>query len=202
MLNFFKLPYDLNSFGDMISPETLDFHYNKHHKTYFDNLIKLISGTELENKDLLDIIIKSFNQDNLKSVFNNSAQVFNHDFYWQSLSPKKIIPSDFIKSEINNFFSSWEEFATEFKKTALTHFASGWAWVVLDNDDKKIKIISTVNAENPLIHNQIPLICVDVWEHAYYIDYRNKRSDYLNAVIDNLINWNFFEENLKKGLSN
>jgi Fe-Mn family superoxide dismutase len=195
MLNFFQLPYKKNVFGKYLSQETLDFHYEKHHQAYFDNLIKLISGTELEKMSLEEIIKKSFNQPNLKLVFNNAAQVFNHNFYWNSLTPEKKNPSKFLVSEIEKNFDSMDSFKEDFKKKALAQFGSGWAWVVLEGE--RIKIITTSNANNPLTQNQIPLICLDVWEHAYYIDYRNKRGDYLNNLIENLINWDFFEKNLK-----
>ncbi len=197
MLNFFQLPYEKNVFGEYLSSETLDFHYGKHHQAYFDNLIKLISGTELEKMTLEEIIKKSFNQSNLKLVFNNAAQVFNHNFYWNSLNPEKKDPSGFLWSEIEKNFNSLDSFKEDLKKKALAQFGSGWVWVVLEGE--KMRIITTSNANNPLTQNQIPLICLDVWEHAYYIDYRNKRGDYLNNLIENLINWDFFESNLKDG---
>ncbi len=200
MLKFFELPYSKDAFANYISSETLDFHYEKHHRTYFDNLLKLISGTDLENEDLLSIIKKSFDQDNLKLVFNNASQVFNHDFYWKSLSPQKIEPSDFLKEKINERFSSWEKFIEEFKRVALAKFGSGWVWLVLD-ENFKIKIKASSNAHNPISENQIPLICIDVWEHAYYIDYRNRRGEYLDVLLNNLMNWNFLEDNLKRVIS-
>lgn len=195
MLNFLDLPFSAQDFSGRISPETFDFHYGKHHRTYFDNLLKLIAGTDLENDDLETIIKKSFSQDNLKAVFNNSAQIFNHNFYWQSLSPQKKEPSKFLLERINDNFSSLEDFKENLKKVALGQFGSGWAWVVLE--EGKIKIISTSNAETPIVHGIKPLLVIDVWEHAYYIDYRNRRADYLDMVINELINWDFFEENLK-----
>lgn len=196
MLNFFNLPYNENGLEKTISSETISFHYGKHHRVYFDNLIKLISGTELENKDLVEIIKLSYNQADLVKVFNNSAQVFNHDFYWQSLTPDREEPSDFLKNKILADFPSWEDFVLELKNTALNQFASGWVWVVFS--EGKIKITSTSNAVNPLVLNQTPLLCLDVWEHAYYIDYRNNRAQYLDEIIANLINWRFLESNIKK----
>lgn len=195
MLNFLDLPFSAQDFAGKISPETFDFHYGKHHRAYFDNLLKLIAGTDLENDDLETIIKKSFSQDNLKAIFNNSAQIFNHNFYWQSLSPQKKDPSKFLLERINDNFSSLEDFKDNLKKVALGQFGSGWAWVVLE--EGKIKIISTSNAETPIVHGIKPLLVIDVWEHAYYIDYRNRRADYLDMVINELINWDFFEENLK-----
>jgi Fe-Mn family superoxide dismutase len=195
MLNFLDLPFSAQDFSGKISPETFDFHYGKHHRTYFDNLLKLIAGTDLESDDLETIIKKSFSQDNLKAIFNKSAQIFNHNFYWQSLSPQKKEPSKFLLERINDNFSSLEDFKENLKKVALGQFGSGWAWVVLE--EGKIKILSTSNAETPIVHGIKPLLVIDVWEHAYYIDYRNRRADYLDMVINELINWDFFEENLK-----
>lgn len=198
MLDFFKLPYNSNSFNGFISAETFSYHYDKHHKTYFDNLIKLISGTELEGKSLVEIIKASYNNPQLKSIYNNSAQVFNHDFYWQSLSPDKLEISNFLKEKIIEGFSSLDEFKLNLKSIGLSQFGSGWVWVILEDD--KIKITSLPNADSPLINNQKPLLCIDVWEHAYYIDYRNNRAEYLEMLINNYINWNFFEENLKENI--
>lgn len=194
MLNFLELPFDPQSFSGKMSPETFDFHYNKHHKTYFDNLVKLIAGTDLENDELIDIVKKS-DQQNLTAIFNNSAQVFNHNFYWQSLSPEKKEISEYLLSQINKNFLSLENFKEELKKTALGKFGSGWAWVVLEEGN--IKIIATSNAETPITKEQIPLLVIDVWEHAYYIDYRNRRAEYLDVLISDLLNWEFFENNLK-----
>jgi superoxide dismutase, Fe-Mn family len=195
MLNFFNLPYKPADFSDKISVETFAFHYGKHHKTYFDSLLKLISGTDLEKQSLIEIMSKSFQQENLKLVYNNAAQVFNHDFYWQSLTPKRKEPSKFLLKKIEEAFSSLLNFKEELKKVALSQFGSGWAWVVLEGHD--LKIISTSNAVNPLNQNQTPLLTIDVWEHAYYIDYRNKRAEYLDVVINELLNWDFMEANMK-----
>lgn len=200
MLDFFNLPYQPIDFSGKISKETFDFHYNKHHKSYFDNLLKLISGTDLENESLIEIIKKSFQQDNLEIIYNNSAQVFNHNFYWQSLTPKAKEPSKFLLKKIEQSFSSLLNFKEELKKVALAQFASGWAWVVLDKKNNNIKIVSTSNAINPINQNQVPLLTIDVWEHAYYIDYRNNRAEYLDVVINNLLNWDFMENNIKDSL--
>ncbi len=198
MLNFSKLPFASEDFLGKISPETFDFHYGKHHQAYFDNLVKLIAGTDLENLDLLEIIKKSFSVDRLEVVFNNAAQVFNHDFYWKSLSPERMEPSEFLVNKIVKNFSSLDNFKEELKKVALNQFASGWAWVVWESS--QIKIISTSNAETPVARGVVPLLTIDVWEHAYYIDYRNGRAKYLDVVINDLINWDFFENNLKNAL--
>ncbi|MDD3711256.1 MAG: superoxide dismutase [Patescibacteria group bacterium] len=195
MLNFLNLPFLAQDFSGKISSETFDFHYGKHHRAYFDNLLKLISGTDLENYSLEEIIKKSFSQDNLRAVFNNSAQVFNHDFYWQSLTPKKKEPSKFLLKKIIANFSSLDNFKGNLKKVALGQFGSGWVWVILDKGE--IKIISTSNADTPIAYGIKPLLTIDVWEHAYYIDHRNNRAGYLDLVINDLINWDFFEDNLK-----
>ncbi len=194
MLNFFQLPYDNNAFKDLISSETIDIHYGKHHQTYFTNLKNLISGTEFEEMGLELIIKKSFSEN--KAIFNNSAQVFNHDFYWKSLSPEKKEISDFVLNEIKKDFGSLDNFKAELKDVSLKQFASGWSWIILDGD--KIKIVSTSNAENPLLDDKKILLCIDLWEHAYYIDYRNRRADYLDIIIENFLNWDFFEENFFK----
>jgi superoxide dismutase, Fe-Mn family len=199
MLNFKNLPFNKDSLNGLISSEAIDLHYGKHHKTYFENLKKLIFGTDLEKEDLVSIIKKTYGYDNLRAVFNNAAQVFNHDFYWQSISPKKTEPSSFSLQEIENSFSSLDDFKRKIKNIALNRFGSGWAWVVLKGG--KIEVNSTPNAENPLIHDQEPLICVDVWEHAYYPDYQNKRAEYLDVFVDKMFNWEFFELNLKNGIN-
>lgn len=192
-LNFFKIPYKKNDLEPFLSSETLTFHYEKHHKTYFDNLQNLIKGSELENKSLEEIIIISSSDEKLKSVYNNAAQVFNHDFYFRSLK-RENNPSDYFINLINKNFGSWNNFLEEFKKKSLSQFGSGWVWLVLNND--KLEIISTSNADNPLILGLKPLMTIDVWEHAYYIDYRNLRGDYVSGLLNNLIDWSFVEQNL------
>ncbi len=192
-LNFFKIPYEKNDLEPFLSSETLTFHYEKHHKTYFDNLQNLIKGSELENKSLEEIIIISSSDEKLKSVYNNAAQVFNHDFYFRSLK-RENNPSDYFINLINKNFGSWNNFLEEFKKKSLSQFGSGWVWLVLNND--KLEIISTSNADNPLILGLKPLMTIDVWEHAYYIDYRNLRGDYVSGLLNNLIDWSFVEQNL------
>jgi superoxide dismutase, Fe-Mn family len=196
MLKFFELPYQLDSFVDAMSFEAVDLHYNKHHRAYFEKMKNIISGTNLENEDIETIIKRSCSEPNSKSLFNNAAQVFNHDFFWKSLDPEKKKPSSFVVKKIKENFSSWENFEKIFKEAGLDHFASGWLWLVLEKGG--IKIVTTSNAENPLIEDKKPLLCLDLWEHAYYVDYRNRRGDYLDSMIKNFLNWSFFEENLKK----
>lgn len=194
LLNFSKIEYDKKSLEPFISSETLDFHHEKHHKTYFDNLLKLISETELENESLEKIILLSHPQQDKKSIYNNAAQVFNHDFYFKSLK-RSVKPSDYFLKIIDDNFGSWLNFIEDFKAKALAQFGSGWTWLVLNNN--KLEIISTSNADNPLIFKMKPLLTVDVWEHAYYIDYRNMRGEYLSSLLNNLIDWQFVENNFR-----
>lgn len=194
-LEFLKIVDEKDFLEPFISGETITFHHEKHHKAYFENLLNLVKGSDLENKSLEEIIKFSYQDDKLKSVYNNAAQVFNHDFYFKSL--KLNVPiSSFVLDYINKDFSSLDNFKSEFKKKALAQFGSGWTWLIL-NKDGVLEIISTSNADNPLVFGFKPLMTIDVWEHAYYIDYRNLRSDYVSALLDNLINWNFVENNIK-----
>ena len=187
------LPFAKNDLEPLMSKETFDYHFEKHHKTYIDNLNNLIKGTDFESKNLGEIILSSSG-----GIFNNSAQVFNHTFFWYSMKKNGGgLPSGEIASKINESFGSFESFKTEFKNAGLTQFGSGWAWLVLNKTTKKLEITKTSNAETPITNpNLTPLLTVDVWEHAYYIDYRNKRADYLDIFINQLINWNFVNNNL------
>lgn len=191
-----KLPYPTDALEPLISAKTLEFHYSKHHNAYVVNTNKLIEGTELNNMDL-ETIIKRTHDDNFKvGIFNNAAQVWNHSFYWQCMKPKGGgAPSGKIAEKINNDFGDFKKFADEFKNAGATQFGSGWAWLVLDNN--KLKVIKTSNANTPLAHNLKPLLTVDVWEHAYYLDYQNRRPDYLSTFIEKLINWEFVDDNLE-----
>jgi Fe-Mn family superoxide dismutase len=196
MFTLKPLPFAQNALEPHMSEKTLSFHYGKHHQTYVDNLNKLITGTELENTFLEEIIIKAANQPELATIFNNAAQVYNHDFFWGSLSAK---PEDRIISEktmslINASFGSLDNFYEQFKVAALGQFGSGWAWLV--NGENGLEIIKTANADNPLARGLKPLLAIDVWEHSYYLDYQNKRADYVEAVMKNLFNWSFVEISL------
>ena len=190
-----ELPYEKDALAPIISANTLDFHYGKHHKAYVDNLNKLIAGTDLEGKTL-DEIIKIAAKDSAKAgIFNNAAQVWNHSFYWQCLKKSGGgAPTGAIAAKINAAWGNYEKFAEELKNAGMTQFGSGWAWLVLDGG--QLKITKTANADTPLAHGQKPLLTIDVWEHAYYLDYQNRRPDYLTAVIQNLINWDFVNANL------
>ncbi|PKM13447.1 MAG: superoxide dismutase [Fe] [Gammaproteobacteria bacterium HGW-Gammaproteobacteria-3] len=183
------LPYAKNALAPHISEETLEYHYGKHHQTYVTNLNNLVPGTEFEGLSLEQIIHKSSG-----GIFNNAAQVWNHTFYWNSLSPNGgSEPVGALANAINRTFGSFEEFKTAFTKTAVTTFGSGWAWLV-KNKDGSLALVSTSNAGSPLTEGQTPLLTCDVWEHAYYIDYRNARPAYLDAFWA-LVNWEFAAAN-------
>ena len=184
-----QLPYAKNALAPHISEETLDYHYGKHHQTYVTNLNNLVAGTEFEGKGL-DYIIKSSSG----GIFNNAAQVWNHTFYWHSLLPNGGgKPSGALADAIDRTFGSFEKFKEEFTKCAVTTFGSGWAWLVKNPDDT-LALVSTSNAGCPLTNGQTPLLTCDVWEHAYYIDYRNARPAYLEAFW-NLVDWEFATKN-------
>ncbi len=183
------LPYEKNALAPHISEETLEYHYGKHHQTYVTNLNNLVPGTEFEGKSLEEIIKTSSG-----GIFNNAAQVWNHTFYWNSLSPNGGgEPTGELANAINRTFGSVEEFKEAFTKCAVTTFGSGWAWLV-KNPNGTLELVSTSNAGCPLTEGQTPLLTCDVWEHAYYIDYRNARPKYLEAFW-NLVNWDFAAKN-------
>jgi superoxide dismutase, Fe-Mn family len=188
------LPYAENALDPVISANTLSFHYGKHHKTYVDNLNKLIAGTELADLSLEEIITAAAGKADKIGVFNNAAQVWNHTFYWNSLSPKGGgNPPAELKEKIEASFDTVDACKKELATAATTQFGSGWAWLVQDGD--KLKVVKTGNADLPLTQGIKPLLTIDVWEHAYYLDYQNRRVDYVNAVLDKLINWSFAAEN-------
>lgn len=189
------LPYPDTALQPVISANTLSFHYGKHHKTYVDNLNNLVANTDLAGKSLEDIIRASAGQADKAAIFNNAAQVWNHMFYWHSLKGNGGgEPSAALKQKIEASFGSLEACKKEFAQAALTQFGSGWAWLVVDNG--KIAVAKTGNAETPITKNLRPLLTIDVWEHAYYLDFQNRRADYANAILDKLINWDFAEANL------
>ncbi len=197
MFELKPLPFALSALEPHISARTLEFHYGKHHQTYVDNLNKLIAGTDLENLTLSEII-KNVHGDSAKiAIFNNAAQVYNHDFFWQSLTanPSNHELSEHLKAMIDAAFGSLEEFKEKFKAIALTQFGSGWTWLVLGSNG--LEIIKTANADNPLTLGVKPLLTVDVWEHAYYLDYQNRRADFVSACL-NLFNWSYAESLLQE----
>ena len=192
-----ELPYGKNELAPHISANTIDFHYGKHHNTYVVNLSKLIEGTELEDESLDNIIMRTFGDLEKSGVFNNAAQVWNHSFYWQCIKPDGGgVPTGAIKDKINADLGGYEKFAELFKNAGLTQFGSGWAWLILNAD--KLEIMKTPNADTPMAHGFKPLLTVDVWEHAYYLDYQNRRGDYLDAFLAYLVNWDFVSSQLEK----
>jgi tyrosyl-tRNA synthetase len=188
------LPYPDNALDPVISAHTLSFHYGKHHKTYVDNLNKLVTGTDLADLSLEDVITSVAGKADKVGIFNNAAQVWNHNFYWSSLSPNGGgEPPSELKQKIEASFGSVEACKKELANAATTQFGSGWAWLVKDGD--KLQVIKTGNADLPLTRGLKPLLTIDVWEHAYYLDYQNRRADHVNAVLDKLINWGFAANN-------
>jgi Fe-Mn family superoxide dismutase len=191
-----ELSYPKDALEPYINARTLEFHHDKHHKAYVDNANKLLTGHPLEKENIETILKKAFNDPKLVGIFNNVAQVWNHSFLWNCMKKsggKK--PSGPIAEKINADFGGYEKFVEELKNAGATQFGSGWAWLALDGN--KLKVLKTPNAENPIIHNMVPLLTIDVWEHAYYLDYQNRRPDYISTFIDNLINWDFVNTQLK-----
>jgi len=190
------LPFEENALEPVISAKTLSFHYGKHHQAYVNKLNELIAGTEFADLTLEEVIVKTAGRADKAGIFNNAAQVWNHTFYWSSLSPKGGgKPSGKIGKKMESDFGSYENFVKQFNEAGMGQFGSGWVWLV--EDGGVLKILKTTNAENPLSQNKgAPLLVLDVWEHAYYLDYQNLRNDYLKMVIEKLINWEFAEKNL------
>lgn len=192
-LNQFPLPFNTKDLEPYMSEQTINFHYGKHLATYIKNLNDLAKDTKYAEMPLNEIIIQSATDDSAKKIFNNAAQVFNHNFFFNCLSNnKKTVPDEITKS-----FNGEENFLEQFKSAATAVFGSGWTWLVRD-EKGELKIISTANADTPIAHNLKPIMTIDVWEHAYYLDYQNRRADFIENVLKNLINWDFVEENLKK----
>jgi Fe-Mn family superoxide dismutase len=189
-----ELPYALDALAPHISKETLEYHYGKHHAAYVSKLNDRIKGTEYADKSLEEIVLSASGP-----IFNNAAQAWNHAFYWQCMSPPGKQATGEILDVIKRKFRSLESFETEFSTTANNHFGSGWTWLVLDQNGK-LAITTTHDADTPLRHGQTPLLTCDVWEHAYYIDYRNVRPDYLKAFW-HVVNWKFVNEQFKQASS-
>jgi len=188
------LPYAENALEPIISSKTLSFHYGKHHKGYVDNLNKLIAETDYSELTLDEIIKGTAGRPERASIFNNAAQTWNHTFYWNSLKPNGGgEPPAALLQKIVASFGSLDACKKELAGAAVAQFGSGWAWLVLDGD--KLKVVKTANADDPLTMGMKPLLTIDVWEHAYYLDYQNRRVDYANAVLDKLINWEFALQN-------
>lgn len=190
------LPYDpgaLEPYG--MSARTLEFHYGKHHKAYVDNYNKMTADTELADKPIEEVIQIAFKDPSKTGIFNNGAQAWNHTFYWKGLKPGGGgTPSGDLAAKIDSDFGGFDKFAEEFKQAAATQFGSGWAWLVLDHGS--LKVTKTGNAENPIVYGQVPLLTLDVWEHAYYLDFQNARPTFIQNYLEKLVNWDFAASNL------
>ena len=187
------LPFADTAMEPVISAETFGFHHGKHHKGYFDTLGKLVAGTPMADQTLEDIIIATAGDDTKKPIFNNAAQCWNHNFYWNSLSPETQMPSGALADAITADFGSHEAMKEALAKASIGQFGSGWGWLVVE--DGKLRVVGTGNADLPFIHGQTPLLTIDVWEHAYYLDYQNRRPDYVDALVDGHLNWDFAARN-------
>ena len=190
-----SLPYANDALAPYMSAETLDFHHGKHHQTYVTNLNNLIKDTHLQNSSLEEIVVKSAKETSMAGIFNNAGQHWNHILFWQCMKPNGggAIPSE-LEKKLNEDFGSIDKFKEAFIQAGTTQFGSGWAWLAVNNG--KLVVTKSANASNPLVDGMKPILGCDVWEHSYYIDYRNKRPDYLKAFLDNLVNWEFVASQL------
>jgi Fe-Mn family superoxide dismutase len=192
------LPYPNNALEPYISARTLDFHHGKHHKTYVDTLNRLVEGKPEAGMSLEEIIVATHHDDAKTTIFNTAAQAWNHAFLWNCLTKDGGDPPGDVKKAIARDFGRFDNFVNEFNKAATTQFGSGWAWLVFDAG--KLRVIKTANAVNPIAGGQTALLTCDVWEHAYYLDYQNRRPDFVQAFLDHLINWDFVAQNLTKAI--
>ena len=189
-----ELPFEQDALEPVISAKTIGFHYGKHHRAYFTNLHKLIDDTPMASLSLEQVVLESHGKVGLEDVFSNSAQAWNHNFYWRSLSPAKTVPDERLQIMIQRKFGSVDALSKQLATTAASQFGSGWGWLVVDRGE--LAIVKTGNAETPYTSNgQLPLLTIDVWEHAYYLDYQNRRTDYLTATIERHLNWAFASAN-------
>jgi superoxide dismutase, Fe-Mn family len=189
------LPYETTALEPHMTAKTFEFHYGKHHAAYVTNLNNLTKDSPMATMSLEEIIKATFGDASKAGIFNNAAQVWNHTFFWNSMKPNGGgAPTGELAAKIDASFGSLDKFKEEFKAAATTQFGSGWAWLIKDGDG--LKITKTGNAENPIAHGQTPLLTLDVWEHAYYIDYQNRRPDFITAYLENLVNWDFAAANL------
>ena len=190
-----SLPYANDALAPYMSAETLDFHHGKHHQTYVTNLNNLLKDNELQGASLEDIVVKSSKDTSMVGIFNNAGQHWNHIMFWQCMKPNGggSIPSE-LEARLNSDFGSVDKFKEAFIQAGTTQFGSGWAWLAIDNG--KLVVTKSANASNPLVDGMKPILGCDVWEHSYYIDYRNKRPDYLKAFLDSLVNWEFVASQL------
>ena len=189
-----ELPYSKDALQPHMSAETFDYHHGKHHKAYVDKTNGMLGERGLEGASLIEVI-KVAKDKGDKGLFNNSAQIWNHSFFWQCLAPQgSTSPSGQLKQMIDNDFGGHEALLEKLAAESANHFASGWGWLILNNG--KLEVTSLHDADSPVAHGMTPLLTLDVWEHAYYIDYRNARPDYLKSVLQNIINWDFVAQNL------
>ena len=190
-----SLPYEKDALAPYMSSETLDFHHGKHHQTYVTNLNNLVKDSDMQGASLEDIVVKSCKDSSMAGIFNNAGQHWNHILFWQCMKPNGggAMPSE-LENRINSDFGSVDQFKEAFVQAGTTQFGSGWAWLAIDNG--KLVVTKSANASNPLVDGMKPILGCDVWEHSYYIDYRNKRPDYLKAFLDNLVNWEFVASQL------
>ena len=189
------LPYPEDALAPFLSSRTLSLHYGKHHRAYVDKVNELVQGSDLAESSLKEIIKTTAGDEKRLAIFNNAAQAWNHTFYWECMRPKGGgAPSGELKKKITAAFGSFENFERQFIEAAATQFGSGWAWLTADG--KSLKVVKTGNAFTPLAYGQTPLLTIDVWEHAYYLDYQNRCKDYIAAYLDHLVNWDFVAQNL------
>lgn len=189
------LPYDKAAFDGKISIETFDYHHGKHHNAYVVNLNSLLEKSDIKNSSLEEIMIKSYGNGDMQGIYNNAAQIWNHSFFWHCMKPNGGgMPSGEIITQIEKDLGGFNKFKEQFKQACLTQFGSGWGWLVWESG--KIKVVKTPNAENPFNKGQVPLLTCDVWEHAYYIDFRNNRGGFIDIFLDSLVNWEFVNTNL------
>ncbi|MBE9216285.1 superoxide dismutase [Plectonema cf. radiosum LEGE 06105] len=189
------LPYDYTALEPSISKSTLEFHHDKHHAAYVSKYNDAVKGTELDKKSLEEVIKEIAGNPEKQGLFNNAAQAWNHTFYWQCMKPNGGgVPTGALAKKIDADFGSFDKFVEEFKSAGATQFGSGWAWLVLDNGT--LKVTKTLNADNPLTSGQTPLLTMDVWEHAYYLDFQNKRPAYIDEFLGKLVNWDFVAQNM------
>ena len=190
-----SLPYASDALAPYMSSETLDFHHGKHHQTYVTNLNNLVKDSDMQDASLEDVVIKSSKDASMAGIFNNAGQHWNHILFWQCMKPNGggAMPSE-LENRISSDFGSVDQFKEAFVQAGTTQFGSGWAWLAIHNG--KLVVTKSANASNPLVEGMKPILGCDVWEHSYYIDYRNKRPDYLKAFLDNLVNWEFVSSQL------
>ena len=190
------LPWAKAALEPVISKRTIELHHGKHHRTYVEKLNELVAGTELERLPLHEVVKRTHDDPERVKVFNNAGQALNHAFYWESLTPRATKPPEELRRLLDRDLGGYDAFVADFAKAATDHFGSGWAWLAVNGG--KLEILTTPNAHTPVAHGMTPLLTVDVWEHAYYLDYQNKRDKHVKALIEKLLNWEFAAENLAR----